>query len=131
MYADYYDSKILPIDKVDITNDNVVHNICNIKCSGTSPQLKVGGGYKTLTANILDSSNNDVTTDYNTFNWIFKIDETEINDLMYILEQDAKNTIKIKFLGDETYIGKIINVTCNCDNLDIVDGNIEIEVICL
>jgi hypothetical protein len=133
MYADYYDSKILPIDEVNITNDNdnIVQNTCNIKCSGTSPQLKVGGGYKTLTANILDSNNNDVTTDYNIFNWIFKIDDIEINDLMYVLEQDAKNSIKVKFLGDETYIGKLINVNCKCESLDTVDGNIEIEVICL
>ena len=51
--------------------------------------------------------------------------------MMYVLEQDAKNSIKVKFLGDETYIGKLINVTCNCEGLDIVYGNIEIEVICL
>ena len=132
MYANYYDNKILPIDATDeVITEN---SSCVIKCSGTSPKLKVEGGYKTLTAIVYDSNSNEVTSGYQIFNWSFKIDETDINDKIHILSQTSDNCIKVKFIGDETYIGKIIKVTCTCEDgttTNMIEGSIEIEVICL
>lgn len=138
MYADYYESNIEPVDspqlivEEDKNNDVIVDvNTCTVTCSGTSAILKVNGGYKTLTAKIYDSNNNDVTNDYNIFNWSFNIDDESINDKIYIVEQDVHNIIKVKFTGDETYIGKIIECKCLCTGVDNIEGVIKIEVSCL
>ena len=138
MYADYYESAIEPVDSPqtiveDDKNDDVIVdvNTCTVTCSGTSAVLKVNGGYKTLTAKVYDSNNNDVTNDYNLFDWSFYIDDESINDKIYIVKQDVHNIIKVKFTGDETYIGKIIECKCLCTGVDNIEGVIKIEVSCL
>ena len=65
------------------------------------------------------------------FNWSFNIDDESINDKIYIVKQDVHNIIKVKFTGDETYIGKIIECKCLCTGVDNIEGVIKIEVSCL
>ena len=117
----------------DDKNDDVIVdvNTCTVTCSGTSAVLKVNGGYKTLTAKVYDSNNNDVTNDYNLFDWSFYIDDESINDKIYIVKNEVHNIVRVKFIGDESYMGKIIEAKCLCAGSNNVEGAIKIEVSCL
>ena len=80
-----------------------------ISYNGTKPELKVKGSIKKLTATFYDENNNQI--DFNEGVWSFTINDNDVSDLLEITTNDdditlLDNQIKIKFIGNSTYIGK-------------------------
>ena len=124
MWANYFNSNIEPTP-VDI-DDTLPSSITSvITCSG-KPQFKIGGSAKTFTVTYYDE-NGQKMSDYTVGKWTFKIDDTSIpSELLVLTEMD--NTIKVKFLGDDSYIGKIFTVINTSG--DVV-SSLNIEIIAL
>lgn len=76
--------------------------------SGTKPQLKVKGGYKAITIAYYNSG--QLLKNQTPGDWSFTIDDTDVSDLITKLDTDDPNKIKIKFLGDEHYLHKVLTV---------------------
>ena len=83
-----------------------------ITYSGPFPQLKVGGSYKRLTVHSYDEARE---LKYKGGSWEFEIDGKDANNLITTLLPDQskdldENEIKVKFTGDDTYIGDSLTV---------------------
>ena len=94
-----------------------------ITYSGTKPHIKVGGSYKSIT--IQYYSNTSEITDQTPGNWEFYINGADVSDYIKILETDNDNTIKIKFLGDEEYLGDVLIVK---NTRDEVTAELKLEI---
>ncbi len=130
MWANYFKSNVEPTP-VEIQDDTVPHYssiTSKITCSG-KPQFKIGGSAKTFTVTYYDS-NNEELYDHSVGNWSLTIDnELVASDVVSIEEvADSSNKIKIKFLGDDSYIGKVLTITNTSD--DVV-SSLEVEIIAL
>lgn len=120
MYADYYSSNLHPIE-----DDKEVSNSRNCQIETTSNLIKIGGSYKTLSAIMMDN-NNDITNTIDDFIWNFSIDGEELDSaIIKVLNHDDKNKIKVKFLGNRQYLGKVIDVKCTVS--DIV-GELQLQI---
>ena len=115
-WADWYQGNIEP--KPAITDDDLDDSsytplpsptiISRITCSG-KPQFKIGGSAKTFTVTYYDE-NNEVIQDHDPGIWRFFIDHQRVPQELLTLSEDGVK-IKVKFLGDDSYIGKILTVT--------------------
>lgn len=146
MYADYYDmQKIDPVSPAtsqistedsDIASDRLVVNT-------PTNTLRIGGKYKTITADIFSSINGEeirVTESYirryGNIAWSFNIDnqtfdvDTTVSETRIELDEfntllikvDSYNVIKLKFVIDENsfdkpYLDKELTLQCNLGGL--------------
>ena len=126
MYANYYESSVVPEDD---SNIETTSNACVLSASTNT--IKVGGSYKTITATFYDNSGTDITDTYlselSVGNWKFYIDDVEIEngDLITVLGQASPNKIKVKFANDMNYLTKILMVKFTVG--DIV-GQLSLEI---
>ena len=112
--ADYNKSNIIT-DATMISkhtpNDSMY--TCSIICSSNIYRVKVRGGYKKITA-IFTSVAGEETDKFSTDNliWNFSIDGNDAKNLLDIkpLVDGKTDSIKIKFLGDESYLSKTLDV---------------------
>ena len=121
MWADYYDSVIPPVDYNEpepVTDLNV-----KITYAGAKPEIKIGGSYKTLYAKLYNGETEIPIEAPGT--WSYKVGNEIVDSLIDSID-DGSGTIKIKFNGDLSYIGKILLVTYTSYN-DVV-GTIEVEI---
>ena len=114
MYADYFDSDITPIDSdVPSPTQSPINNVAST-VSSSSSSIKVGGSYKTLTVNFLNSETQENVTgefDNAQFEWHFYIDEVEYKDI--ICKDVSFNQIKVKLSDDSSSVlGKLLNIKC-------------------
>ena len=125
MWANYFNHNIEPIPAVQ--DDDIITSSINAKitCSGRQ-QIKVGGSAKTFTVTYYDY-NNEELPDYTIGNWLFEIDGTVVPDDLLTLTP-LENKIKVKFLGDDSYIGKILTVKNTSEN---AVAELQIEIIAL
>lgn len=129
MYADYYKSEVEPIEPIDIIPTQ--NNICCILTSSTA-NIKVGGSYKLITANIMDTNNNnfDITNNYSTstFDWSCSIDGVDCtsNGIVSWLPQSDFNKMKVKFSNNKSYLNKILLIKCTIDN--VIIGEIQLLI---
>ena len=117
MYADYFDSEIVPTDPDTKPTPSPVTNILATITSSAST-IKVGGSYRTLNIKLSNDSGEDVTDTFgdskSNFDWHFEIDNEEYkgiirNDLSFY-------RMKIKFPDDYDYVGKILTIYCTITN---------------
>lgn len=94
-----------------------------ITYSGTVAQIKVGGSYKSITITYYNS--NEIIENQQPGDWSFWIDNINVNELIQIKSTDSDNTIKIKFTGDEDYLGKLL-VVKNIRDEVVAELNLEI-----
>ncbi len=104
MWADYYKNNIVPLNPPE---DDPTWLLSNITCSGVRPFLKVGGGYKTLT---VDFTKEDEPMPPLQGNWFYTIAGDDASALIVEKAANQDNQIKIKFIGDESYIGQTLSV---------------------
>lgn len=115
MYADYYKLPSAPVDIQDEYSEDKPKGSLEIK-SATNV-VKINGGWKTLTAEVYDDQGTMVDTS-DQFDWSFEFgDGSDISDLVSSEESTAENKIKIKFIGDESYVGKQLIATCTASGL--------------
>lgn len=133
MWANYYDSEIAPTDP-DIPSppSSPISNVTST-ISSSSSSIKVGGSYKTLTINFLNSeTEEDVTDKFDNaqFEWNFYIDEVEYKDI--ICKDVSFNQIKVKLSDDSSVLGKLLNIKCITFSEDvgyIHSNTIQMEII--
>ena len=123
MWADYYKSNVEPTFIPEEINSNIVSKIT---CSG-KPQYKIGGSAKTFTVSYFDDNNEKI--EHEVGEWQLSIDNEIVpSDLIELSTLEDGYKIKVKFYGDDSYIGKILTVT-NVSN--DVSSSIDIEIIAL
>lgn len=130
-WADYKTNILLP--DTEIPTDTY----SSITYSGTKAEIKIGGSYKKFTVNFYDSTDNP--TDFQTGSWKFEIfnpktpeDKTDASNLVTVLtsadsDDVLENQIKVKFNGDELYMGYILEVSYVSD----VSASVQMKIISL
>ncbi len=108
MWADYYKETNLPSEDSAQSDPSSSGDYAVITFTGAEPHIKVNGSYKKITITYYNSD--EQLNDQTPGTWSYWIDDTEIPDLIKVIETESPNTIKIKFLGDEEYLGKSITI---------------------
>lgn len=123
-WADYYKSNVIP--EPVIIDDALPSSItATITCSG-KPQFKIGGSAKTFTITYKNEEG-EIIPDHEVGIWSLHIGEDQVaNDLLTLSQDGAK--LKVKFLGDDSYIGKILTITNTSE--DAV-ANLDVEIVAL
>lgn len=127
MWADYFKSSIAPTDpSTPIPTPSSI----TAKISASTSTIKVGGSYKSLTVNLYNDSNEDITTEYSdtTISWTCSIDDEDWTDKVTWRDSTEFNQKKLKFPNDASTIGKILTVKCTIGK---DDKTIESETISL
>lgn len=127
MWADYWDYKTQPdnhekSEDITLPPSNIV-----CKLSASTPELKIGGTYKLITAKIYDNSNEDITDNYSSIEpvWTCSIDgEDFTNKVTWLKYKDYQ--MKLKFPNDKKYLTKILTVRCTVT--DKIVGEIQLEL---
>lgn len=114
MWANYFNEDNLPSDNPSSDSQDQ-DNYAEITYAGTEPHIKVNGSYKKI--NITYYSTQSENPDQTPGDWSYWIDDTDVSDLIKVLETDSPNSIKIKFLGDEEFLGKTLLVRNTRDNI--------------
>lgn len=126
MWCDLLNDDNLPPQSTPTPPPEEYGNYAVITCAGSKPQIKVNGSYKTVTITYYNS--NEALDDQTPGEWSYWIDDTDATDLVKILETDSPNSIKVKFLGDEEYIGKVLIV----NNIrDAITAELQLEIVSL
>ena len=113
MWADYYANPVVPEEESEVTPTYT------ISYSGTKPELKVRGGYKKFSA-----SNKGLGA------WTFTIDGNDASDLVNVIMLDNPADIKVKFIGDEEYLGKVMTMTFTTD-VTLLVSELDVSIVAL
>ena len=125
MWADMWKESNLPRNTIK-SNSYDFGNYAEITYAGAEPHLKVNGSYKKITIAYYNS--NELLNDQTPGEWSYWIDGTDASELVKVLETDSPNSIKIKFLGDEEYIGKALTVK---NTRDTVVTSLSLQIVAL
>lgn len=126
MWANYYKESNLPSEDATTPSSEDYGTYAEITYAGTDPHIKVNGSYKKI--NLTYYSTQSDTPDQTPGDWSYYIDDTDASDLVKVLETDSLNSIKIKFLGDEEYLGKILIIKNTRDN---VTAELQLQIVSL
>lgn len=125
MWADYWDTtnepNIEPIDpSIPVMKPTIIGKI-----KASTPSIKVGGSYKTLTVQLFDSSDNDITDQFSDadFIWTCSVINKDKTAVPFDGETWRKGTTfnqkKIKFPNDRSYLDKVLEIKCTIIHKDI------------
>ena len=120
MWANYFNSAITPT-QVPTDDPTPSGNYSVVTCSG-KPIFKVGGSAKTFTVTFYDRDGQEI--DHEVGGWGLSMDGQGVPISLINLTTDG-NKAKIKFLGDDSYIGKILTVT---NTSGIITSSIDVEI---
>lgn len=127
MWCDLLKESNLPLDTSDITPSVTTGEYAEITYAGAEPHIKVNGSYKKITLTYYSTTEDIV--DQTPGEWSFWIDDVvEASDLIKVLETDSPNILKIKFIGGEEYLGKVLTVK-NTRN-DVI-GTLQLQIVSL
>ncbi len=126
MWADYYADGLVPTDSDD-TYQLAIYG--TITYSGASPLIKVGGSYKKFTVTFFDLNGE---TRHRDGTWSCLMDGQDVSDLVTMLTPDdskdiKENQVKIRFDGDDTYIGKSMTIQYVSD--DGITAKVDVGVV--
>ena len=122
MWANYFKDTNLPTQP-DTPTPILDDTYAEITYAGKEPHIKVNGGYKAITIQYYSKTTEIV--DQTPGNWEFYIDQVEVSDLIKVMETDTPNTIKIKFLGNEEFLGNVLTVK---NTRDEIIGKLNLEI---
>lgn len=129
MYADYFDTSVEPTEE-DAKNPILYGVVAQITAANST--IKIGGSYKTLTVKVINGDGEDITSFYSdaTYKWSCGVANVDLTEWVTWRECADKTQIKIKFANDISYMGEILNVTCNVVVEDeiIANGSLQLEV---
>ena len=125
-WANYFKENNLPTDEPIMPEPELSGNYAEITYAGAEPHIKVNGSYKKITLTYYNS--NEELKDQTPGEWSYSIDDTDASELIKVLDTDNPNVIKVKFLGDEEYIGKILTIKNIRDN---IVGSIQLQIVAL
>ncbi len=121
MWADYYKNSVAPTPIIPDSSGVTA----KITCSG-KPQFRIGGSPKTFTITYYDSENQEIT-DHAVGSWALSIDGSSVPDTVVDLTI-TDNKVKVKFMGDDSYIGKILTIQNISED---ATASLDIEIIAL
>ena len=125
MWANYYKEDNLPSEPD--TAPEPYDTYAEINYAGTEPHIKVNGLYKKISIAYYNPS--EETTDQTPGEWSYWIDNNvDASDLVKVLDTDDPNTIKVKFIGDEEFLGKVLTVKNTRGN---VVGSLQLQIVSL
>ena len=110
MWADYYSNIIEPSDP----NDPSPIAALSANISTSTPTIKIGGGYKTLTITITDNSGEDITSKYSDANyeWTCYVNDADLTDIVSWRDGASFNQKKIRYPNDSSQLGRILCISC-------------------
>ena len=109
MWADYFNSNIEPIP-IDQNTPLPPSSVTSTITVTGKPQFRIGGSAKTFTITFKNEEG-EILSDHDPGVWSFYVgDELLSNNLFDLTLLDDGVKIKVKFLGDDSYIGKILTV---------------------
>lgn len=125
LWADYFGG-IAP------TNPDAPSSL-TVKISASTSTIKVGGSYKSLTVNLLNNSNEDITTEYSDaeFTWTCSVDGEDWSEKVVWRNGTEFNQMKVKFPSDDSVTGKTLLIECTIFNENqeqISSGKIQLEI---
>lgn len=121
MWADYYSvDQSEPIDESIVPPEPPLYDV-TIKIDSSSPTIKVGGSYRTITMSFYDVNGNDISDLYKNTNRIYLLSMWSENGripFQYETKSDSENQnlYKIKIIGPKECIG------CTLEMTIIIDG---------
>lgn len=138
MYADFYAFDVtLQCINDDFDCKELNYSKYTLVVESINNNIKLGAS-KIITAKIYDAYNNDVTNMFKDSEciWNFKLDDNMaierkkiiVVDEDYSLKEGNKFKCKFKFDVDEQYLGHVITVTCNIEDMF---ANVQLNVIAL
>jgi hypothetical protein len=108
MYADFFKFPATP-EADDSESQEPIMPLGSVVVSSTTALFKIGGGYKTLTATYFTEEGAEIPAQ--SYSWSFRMDDgTEAE--VETKPGATDNKIKVKFLGDDSYVGRRIIATC-------------------
>lgn len=127
-WADWDEHEVTPTPAVQPEDPLPPSSITSIiTCTG-KPQFKIGGSAKTFTVTYYNEENEQIQ-DHPPGEWSFSIDDLPVDPELLLLtpsENGVKN--KVKFLGDDSYIGKILTITNTAED---AAASLQVEIIAL
>jgi hypothetical protein len=126
MWANLNDSILEPTEKPEI-HSPLLPPEHSATISSSTPYIKVGGSYKTLT---FKSENESTNYENCTFVWTCSIDGTSVDDKVTKINGKNPNQKKIKFPNDSSQLGKKLSIKCTMTNSDgtIETGEVQLEL---
>ena len=130
MWADYYDSSIEPTDP---DTPSTTPSSITAKISASTSSVKVGGSFRTLTTNLFNESNEDITSEYENslFTWTCNIDGEDWTDIVTWRFSKKFNQTKLSFPLNKDQLGKILSVKCTItkDDADPIESDsLQLEI---
>lgn len=122
MWADYWTKGVTPID----SEEYKPKIYSEITYAGINPQLKVGGSYKKFTVTFYEDGE---PIDFKEGEWSYTIDGLDARELIQELHSvdTEPNQIKLKFLGDDSYIGQ--NIVISYTSSDKIKSSVEMNIV--
>ena len=108
MWADYYSDINLPTENEPIPEPTVSGAYAEITYAGSEPHVKVNGSYKKITITYYDTVEEII--DQTPGEWLYLMDDIDVSDLVKVLETDSPNVIKVKFIGGEEYLDRVLTI---------------------
>lgn len=124
-WGNYYSSTVEPIP-VEV-DEPTIPITSKITCSG-KPIIKIGGSAKTFTITYYNE-NGEIIPDHVPGTWALWIDNQRVpNSLVEFYEIEDAKKLKFKFLGDDSFIGKILMVKNTYEDLST---SLDVEITAL
>ena len=124
MWADYYSNGIIPQQNTEQDEQSEIRAV--IEYSGfQNYQLKIGGNFRTFSVYFFDKEGNEL--DYRSGFWTYQMDGSDSKELISEVSTESENAIKIKFIGDDTYIGNKLIISFTTDDNKITT-NVEMNL---
>lgn len=126
MWADYFAESNLPSDEPIQPDPTATGDYAEITYAGSEPHIKVNGSYKKITITYYNS--NETEIDQTPGEWSYLMGDTDVSDLVRVLATDSPNILKIKFLGDEEFLGRVLTIKNTRDN---VIAELQLQIVSL
>ncbi len=128
MWADYYSNIVEPSDP----NNPSPASPISAKISASSPVIKIGGGYKTLTVTIFNNSGEDITSNFSdaTFEWTCYVETDNWTDKVSWRNGSLFNQAKLRYPNDSSQLGRILCIGCTItkDGTSIKTESLQLEI---
>ena len=123
-WADWNQSVITPEEGIPQQDTAPLFSSITSKItpSGNTNQIRVGGS-KTFTVSFFEE---DQAIEHDPGTWSFTIDGENAEELLSLF-YPAENKVRVKFNGDDSYIGKILSISNT--TLDEITSSVDVEII--
>lgn len=125
IWCNYYSDNVDPAKPKDEEEIPDFVKTCKITFAGTKPEIKINGSAKKLIVTFYDEFGEVLP--FESGAWEYRVDDKDVSDLLKITTTDKDNEIRIQFVGDTSYIGKVLTVTFRSESG--VSGSVELGIL--